>query len=346
MAHQIVDSTELDQWRTSIESAWQKSVESVIEVGRLVKQAKEELGSSYALLETQLPFSSTVAAFLVKIAEHPVLSDSQYYSKLPNGYNTLYYLASVDEETLKEQLDKGEVTPDFTIASAKRLRDSSKDEVVRNNKGSSANSEQLAVGVINIAAPGNLAQFQQELDKLLKKYDGSLKVSAASGSLVEWHKNQLHEKAIDEIKKHESDLVDISLDQMRMLEDAAHYLTRPKNQSFKKEIEIKGKVVEKTALPEDYVHYKEIVALTGLEPVTWVNLKYWCIDNKIPNQFTELQSIDKPLYVWEQVRLATEGKDAKGARKRLKDLASYSTFPEIKELALSAYEELTRFDQQ
>lgn len=121
MDRQVTTNKEVDQWRASIESAWQKSVQSVIEVGRLVKQAKEELGSSYALLETQLPFSSTVAAFLVKIAERPVLSDAQYYSKLPNGYNTLYYLASVDEETLKEQIDKGEVTPNFTIANAKAL---------------------------------------------------------------------------------------------------------------------------------------------------------------------------------------------------------------------------------
>ena len=64
----ISSQKELAEWRTRIESAWQKSVQSVIEVGNLVKQAKEPLGVSYTLLETELPFSSTVAAFLIKMA--------------------------------------------------------------------------------------------------------------------------------------------------------------------------------------------------------------------------------------------------------------------------------------
>ena len=114
---------ELTEWRTRIESAWQKSVQSVIEVGNLVKQAKEQLGVSYSLLEAELPFSSTVAAFLIKIAENPVLSNPTYHSRLPNGYNTLYYLASVDEKQLVQQLESGEITPNFTVANAKLLRD-------------------------------------------------------------------------------------------------------------------------------------------------------------------------------------------------------------------------------
>ena len=37
----ISSQKELAEWRNRIESAWQKSVQSVIEVGNLVKQAKE-----------------------------------------------------------------------------------------------------------------------------------------------------------------------------------------------------------------------------------------------------------------------------------------------------------------
>lgn len=96
----ISSEKELAGWRNRIELAWQKSVASVIEVGKLVKQAKTELGVSYSLLETELPFSSTVAAFLIKISEHPVLSNPAYFPKLPNSYNTLYHLTSVDETQL------------------------------------------------------------------------------------------------------------------------------------------------------------------------------------------------------------------------------------------------------
>lgn len=53
----ISSNSELSEWRARIETAWSRSVESVIEVGNLVKQAKEQLGVSYTLLETELPFS-------------------------------------------------------------------------------------------------------------------------------------------------------------------------------------------------------------------------------------------------------------------------------------------------
>ena len=115
MGTEVISSEkELNAWRQKIEAAWHKSVASVIEVGKLIKQAKETLGVSYTLLETELPFSSTVAAFLVKIAEHPVLSNPAYYPKLPNSYNTLYHLAKVDEKQLVKQIESGEmVFPPF-----------------------------------------------------------------------------------------------------------------------------------------------------------------------------------------------------------------------------------------
>ena len=69
----VASQKELNEWRNRISSAYQKSVASVIEVGRLVKQAKERLGVSYELLVTELPFSASNAAYFVKIAEHPVL---------------------------------------------------------------------------------------------------------------------------------------------------------------------------------------------------------------------------------------------------------------------------------
>lgn len=131
---------------------------------------------------------------------------------------------------------------------------------------------------------------------------------------------------------------------MRLLEDAAHFLSRPSNQSYKVEMEINDKTVERTALPPDYPQYKELVKLVGFEPITRGRLKNWCVENKIPNQFTELKSMDKELYVWEQVRLITEKKDVVGAKKRLKDLKEKSTIPHIQQLAETAYDEVNRFE--
>jgi hypothetical protein len=337
----------LANWRTRIESAWQKSVASVIEVGKLIKQAKQELGVSYNLLETELPFSSTVASFLVKIAEHPVLSNPAYYSKLPNSYNTLYHLTSVDEKQLVEQIESGEISPNYTLASAKYLRIASPINRAGTQKATKETKEATyEVGTIAIGETKHFAQFQADLAELLERYKGAVTFTHRQNSLAEWHRQYIHQLALAKIEKAESELKDISLENIRMLEDAAHFLQKDKNQKNKREVVINNELVERTCLPDDYKDFKKLVKLLGREEISRGFLKKWCIENKVPNQFTELKSMDKDLYVWEQVRLITENKDVKGATKRLKDLASRSTIPKIKRHAQEALEEVTRFDKK
>lgn len=345
----ISSEKELAEWRTRIESAWQKSVQSVIEVGNLVKQAKEQLGVSYSLLEAELPFSSTVAAFLIKIAENPVLSNPSYHSRLPNGYNTLYYLASVDENQLVQQIENGEITPNFTLASAKLLREAQPKKTTTKVKFAEPKKPKTItyeVGSISIAAPANTDQFQVDLLKLLTKYGGTITHTHKDNSLAEWHRKIVHQQACEMIAQSEAGLQNISYEEIRMLEDAAHFLTKDKNQKNKAELVIKDELVMRTCLPDDYKDLAKIRALLGIEQVTRGQLKKWCIDNKVPNQFTELSSMDKELYIWEQVRLVAERKDVKGGLKRLKDMASRSTIPNIKSLAQRALKEVTRFDNK
>jgi hypothetical protein len=343
----ISSERELAEWRTRIESAWQKSVQSVIEVGTLVKQAKQQLGVSYSLLETELPFSSTVAAFLIKIAENPVLSNPSYHSRLPNGYNTLYYLASVDEKQLVKQIENGEITPNFTLASAKSLREAlpkkttSKIAVTKKAKITT-----YELGSISIAAPDNVDQFQVDLKKILDKYGGIVTHTHKDNSLAEWHRKIVHQQACEMIAQSESGLQNISYEEVRMLEDAAHFLTKDKNQKTKAELVINDELVKRTCLPDNYKDLARIRTLLGIEHVTRGQLKKWCIDNKVPNQFTELSSMDKELYIWEQVRLVSERKDVKGGLKRLKDMAGRSTITNIKTLAQQALKEVTRFDNK
>ena len=133
---------------------------------------------------------------------------------------------------------------------------------------------------------------------------------------------------------------------MRILEDAAHYLSKPQSQSHNDQIVIKDELVERTALPPSYKDIQRVSELLGTDVITRAVLKKYVIENKIHNQFTELTSMDKKLYVWEQVRLVTEKKDVKGGIKKLKDLASRSTIPEIKELAAEKLRQLTRFSNK
>ena len=344
----ISSQKELTEWRTRIESAWQKSVQSVIEVGNLVKQAKEQLGVSYTLLETELPFSSTVAAFLIKIAENPVLSNPTYHARLPNGYNTLYYLASVDEKQLVEQLESGEITPNFTLASAKSLREAlPKKPTATTAVPKKPKTTTYEVGSISIAAPDHVDQFQKDLTKLLTKYGGSITHTHKDTSLAEWHNQNLLNQALEKISDYESELnTTFSLDNMRILEDACFFISKEKNRKYRVEVVKDGELVERVAIPTDYKDYKVLSKLLGVKNITRGEIEKYCVINKIPNQFTDLKSMDKEIYLWEQARLILEKKDIKGAMKRLKDMSSRSGFPAIRELGNVIIEELNRFSNK
>jgi len=341
----IASEGEVAEWRRRIESAWKASVQAVIEVGVLIKQAKEELGISYALLETELPFSSTVAVYLIKIAENPILSNPTYHSKLPNGYNTLYYLASVEEDKLVERIENGEVTPNFTLASAKSLRDLMPKKP--RDRGVAVEPKKKALcelGVLSIIPPSNFAGFIQDLDKFLAKHGGKVNFTHKENSIADRHRIELHSKACAMIAASEAELSNISYDEVRMLEDAAHYLSKSKNQGSKAELVLNGELVTRTCLPENYKDLEKLRSLLGERDVTRGLLKKWCVENKVPNQFTQLSSMNKKLYVWEQVRLITERKDIKGGLKNLKNMASHSTSPEIKELSNALLAEVSQFD--
>ena len=344
----ISSQKELAEWRTRIESAWQKSVQSVIEVGNLVKQAKEQLGVSYTLLETELPFSSTVAAFLIKIAENPVLSNPTYHARLPNGYNTLYYLASVDEKQLVKQIENGEITPNFTLASAKSLREAlPKKPTSTTAVPKKPKTVKYEVGSISIAAPDNVEQFQKDLNKLLTKYNGTITHTNKDSSLSDWHNQKLLIQALEKISEYESELnTTVSLENMRILEDACFYISKEKNRKYKVEVVKDGELVERVAIPTDYKDYAVLSKLLGVENITRGEIEKYCVTKKIPNQFTDLKVMDKEIYLWEQARLILEKKDIKGATKRLKDMSSRSRFPAIRELGNLIIEELNRFSNK
>ncbi len=338
---EIISKTELDDWRSQIETAWQKTVESVIEVGKLVQQAKIELGASYSLLETELPFSSTVAAFLIKIVENPILSDPKYFNRLPNSYNTLYHLAAIDSSELVQQIEDGVITPDYGLTSAKRLKSQSSST---SNKTKNKETKPLyEVGKIQIENIDDLDSLKKDLNKLLSRYSGSISYSKNKESVFGWHHNLLHQQSLEKISELETSLNAVSLDELRMLENASDFLNKQKKLTIKKEVEVKGKKVMRACLPDDYNDLKKLIKLIGKKEIYKSEIRDWCIENKVPNKFTDLRSIDKELYVWEQVRLVLEKKDTKGGMARLKDMGHYSTSEEIKELANTVFNEINRF---
>ena len=108
----------------SISVAWQKGVESIIETGSLLIQAKKKLphGKFTRMIEEKLPFGERTARMLMTVAKHPILSKRKYTSVLPPSWYTLYELSRISEDESEELIKTGEITPELTQAEARELR--------------------------------------------------------------------------------------------------------------------------------------------------------------------------------------------------------------------------------
>lgn len=105
-----------EQWADRICSQLGKSVEAIIEVGRLLAKAKGDLAhGEWGRLfgDGLVPFSQGTAGRLIAIAAHPVLSDSAHAPNLPQSWMSLYELTKVPEPTLKNAISDGVITPDM-----------------------------------------------------------------------------------------------------------------------------------------------------------------------------------------------------------------------------------------
>jgi hypothetical protein len=113
-----------EQWADQICTQLGKSVESIIEVGRLLSKAKADLahGEWGRIFDERLiPVSHRTANFYMVVASHPLVSNSKNFSNLPATVSTLYKLTKLPEPTLKHALADGLITPDMPSKAVKAL---------------------------------------------------------------------------------------------------------------------------------------------------------------------------------------------------------------------------------
>jgi Protein of unknown function (DUF3102) len=98
-------------WAARITSCWQKAVTSIIETGRELIAAQDDLdhGEFGKLVEEKLPFSSRTAQRLMAIARNPIISNPTHVSHLPPSWGTLYQLTKLPKEALEAMLANGKI---------------------------------------------------------------------------------------------------------------------------------------------------------------------------------------------------------------------------------------------
>ncbi len=117
-----------DVWASRICAYWRASVEAILEVGRLLADAKKALphGEFGKMIEGGLPFTSRTAQRLMAIAADPKISNAAHVSHLPPAWGTLYELTKLTEEQFAAAIDEGLIRPDMERGSisarAKQMR--------------------------------------------------------------------------------------------------------------------------------------------------------------------------------------------------------------------------------
>ena len=114
-----------EAWADRINEQTRKSVEAILDIGRMLISAKAELprGEWGRLFDDKLiPHSIRTAQRLMAVAEHPQLSNATHASLLPPSWMTLYELTRVEPQQLEQALTDGRVTPTMLRKDVAALR--------------------------------------------------------------------------------------------------------------------------------------------------------------------------------------------------------------------------------
>lgn len=107
---------------TKIRNSYQRTVESIVETGRLLIAAKDALGyGKFGQMFRYLPFGQRQAEMLMDIAAHPILSNSQYFANLPQSWATLHKLAGLTADQVKTRIEERHIHPAMTMRDAKLM---------------------------------------------------------------------------------------------------------------------------------------------------------------------------------------------------------------------------------
>jgi len=104
-----------DEWASRIAACWRASFNAILEVGRLLTEAKAALphGDFGTMIDTELPFGASTAQRLMAIAADPKLSNPAHVQHLPPHWGTLYELTKLPEEQFDARIKDGTIRPDM-----------------------------------------------------------------------------------------------------------------------------------------------------------------------------------------------------------------------------------------
>ena len=110
-------------WVAWVREPLGKAVENIIQYGQRLSVFRNQFphGDWEAALKEQLHLSKSTVAALIRIAEHPVLSNVEHVLHLPPSWGTLRELSKLRQATLKEKIESGEINSSMERSHAVKL---------------------------------------------------------------------------------------------------------------------------------------------------------------------------------------------------------------------------------
>jgi len=310
------EGSDLESWVNRLNASLNKAVGSAIHTAKEMAAARDALeDGSFAELATRLKMSKAKCVFLVKIGQHPVLTNPTYHERLPNGYNALYHLSCLDEATLIQHIEAGEVSRETTTQEARALS-SDKDDAPQSSEFAGVEAKLK----VTIRDGEKRQKFFEALYALSKKHDAEVADAKDDGLYVEWLRGKLAEQAEAEISTTAQEVENVTIEQLRLVEDAI--------------TEVLSRTEPNAVLDETYAEFDALTSLLDGVELSRKGIKKWCNEHNVPNQLMDLSKLEHGAYVWEQVRrVARKEADSKRANRRLKKIGEKATSTDIKALA-------------
>jgi hypothetical protein len=119
-----VERRSVADWTKMIYNAWSRGADSTLQLARLMSRARQCLryGSWGRLWRSgTLPFSRRKGQMLVLIGAELGGLNAQNSARLPNSWNTLYFLARLGQTAVEQLIAQGRIGPKLSLREAKSL---------------------------------------------------------------------------------------------------------------------------------------------------------------------------------------------------------------------------------
>jgi hypothetical protein len=132
-----------------IKQSVQKTANAILDLAEILY--KYSLKKEWYFIREELvnsnTFSDSVLKKLLPIGQNKILTDKKHREQLPFGYNHLYPLTQIQNDTLEKLIDKGDVHIGLTVEEANRLKVEYAESAPSSNKTKSATQDTITYTV-------------------------------------------------------------------------------------------------------------------------------------------------------------------------------------------------------